>query len=150
MTSSYGTALGLACGPEVGDVRDGDGRGEVAKDFPGDRPLEQADDLLLCASGGAARRGYTRLVQVDLSRLDLLSGHRPRPVISRVRELDVVVRAKARFDLLDSIGSILLLDGAYLSLEESKNIRRTSAVLRRFSEWPTQGYDLEMAKQAGL
>ncbi|MFE2023001.1 hypothetical protein ACFW9O_33740 [Streptomyces sp. NPDC059499] len=67
-----------------------------------------------------------------------------------MRELDAVVRAKARFDLLDSNGSILLLDGAYLSLEESKNIRRTSAVLRRFSERPTQGYDLEMAKQAGL
>lgn len=40
--------------------------------------------------------------------------------------------------------------GGRMGDEESKNIRRTSAVLRRFSKWPTQGYDLEMAKQAGL
>ncbi|MFD9541988.1 hypothetical protein [Streptomyces sp. NPDC060022] len=43
------------------------------------------------------------------------------PVISRLRELDSAVRAKARFDLLDSIGSILFLGGAYLSLEASES-----------------------------
>ncbi|MFE9846968.1 hypothetical protein [Streptomyces goshikiensis] len=42
-------------------------------------------------------------------------------VIRRLRELDPVVRAKARFDLLDSIGSILFLAGAYLSLAASES-----------------------------
>ncbi|MFJ8870426.1 hypothetical protein ACIRD6_32330 [Streptomyces sp. NPDC102473] len=43
------------------------------------------------------------------------------PVIHRLRELDPVVRAKARFDLVDSIGTILFLCGAYLSVEASES-----------------------------
>ncbi|MFC8230670.1 hypothetical protein [Streptomyces sp. NPDC057287] len=42
-------------------------------------------------------------------------------VIRRLRELDSVVRTKARFDLVDSIGTILFLGGAYLSLEVSES-----------------------------
>lgn len=42
-------------------------------------------------------------------------------VIRRLRELDSGVRAKARFDLVDSIGTILFLGGAYLSLEASES-----------------------------
>ncbi|MFF4249086.1 hypothetical protein ACFYY2_32150 [Streptomyces sp. NPDC001822] len=43
------------------------------------------------------------------------------PVIHRLRELDSAVRIAARFDLLDSIGSIVFLGGAYLSLEASES-----------------------------
>ncbi|MEU1171024.1 MULTISPECIES: hypothetical protein [Streptomyces] len=43
------------------------------------------------------------------------------PVISRLRELDSAVRAKARLDLLEWIGSIFILGGAYLSLEASES-----------------------------
>ncbi|MFJ8888942.1 hypothetical protein ACIRJR_36900 [Streptomyces sp. NPDC102402] len=42
-------------------------------------------------------------------------------VIRRLRELDAEVRAKARFDLVDSSGTILFLGGAYLSLEASES-----------------------------
>ncbi|MFI1441561.1 hypothetical protein [Streptomyces fructofermentans] len=42
-------------------------------------------------------------------------------VIHRLREPDSVVRAKARFDLLDSIGSIVLWSGAYLSLKAAES-----------------------------
>ncbi|MFD9787549.1 hypothetical protein [[Kitasatospora] papulosa] len=43
------------------------------------------------------------------------------PVIHGLRELDSGTRAKARLDLLDSIGTILFLGGAYLSLEASES-----------------------------
>ena len=43
------------------------------------------------------------------------------PIIRRLRGLDPVVRAKARFDLVDTIGSMLLFCGMVLSLEVSES-----------------------------
>ncbi|MFF7580680.1 hypothetical protein ACFZBE_37850 [Streptomyces sp. NPDC008061] len=43
------------------------------------------------------------------------------PIIRRLPGLDPVVRAKARFDLLDTIGSMLLFCGMPLSLEVSES-----------------------------
>lgn len=42
-----GDVLGLACGPQVRDLGDCDGGGQVAERFPGDGAFEKPDDLLL-------------------------------------------------------------------------------------------------------
>ncbi|MEU2180330.1 hypothetical protein [Streptomyces thermolilacinus] len=43
------------------------------------------------------------------------------PIIRRLRGLDSAVRAEARFDLLETIGSMLLFGGLLLSLEVSES-----------------------------